>query len=128
MIKKRSSLLYCQHCKRFFIPCKYNGSRQHYCTNPECQAASKKASNDNWRARNRQYFHDAIHVVRAQKWRFVRWVKDSIAPSLQDSIISKALDVIELMPEMPMKVIRGLVEASVEAFNINRMNAGLSPA
>ena len=65
--------------------------------------------------------------MRAQKWRFVGWVKDSIAPSLQDTVISKAIDVMELMPEMPMRVLRGLVEASVEAFNINRMNAGLSP-
>ena len=120
---KRRLIGRCPHCGRIFMLCKYNGSRQKYCTEPECQAASKKASNDKWRFSNWKYFRDPIHVFRVQKWRFMEWVKDSILPSLQDAIISKALDVMELMPEMPMRVLRGLVEEAVAAFNVNRMNA-----
>src|SRR6266545_3605875 len=45
----------CSHCCRWFRPDVRVGDRQHACVKPECQAARRKKTQAQWRARNPEY-------------------------------------------------------------------------
>lgn len=79
----------CKHCKRLFIPNPRNGERQKYCSKPECQKASKRASQQRWlkKPENRDHFSGPINVDRVREWRKRHpgyWKKTKVA--LQDSL------------------------------------------
>lgn len=38
----------CLHCKKIFVPDYRNQGRRKYCSNPDCQAASKQARQQRW--------------------------------------------------------------------------------
>jgi hypothetical protein len=61
----------CLHCKAIFFPDYRNRGRQQYCCRPECQTASKRASQQRWLARpeNRDYFRGPENVQRVRQWR-----------------------------------------------------------
>jgi hypothetical protein len=61
----------CLHCKKFFVPDYRNRGRQKYCCAPECQAASKQHSQQQWLGKpdNRDYFRGPENVQRVQQWR-----------------------------------------------------------
>ena len=61
----------CLHCKKFFVPDYRNRGRQKYCSDPECQAASKQGSQRRWLSKpdNRDYFRGPENVRRVQQWR-----------------------------------------------------------
>lgn len=61
----------CLHCKRLFVPDYRNRGRQKYCSAPECQALSKRISQQLWLSKpeNRDYFRGAENVKRVQQWR-----------------------------------------------------------
>lgn len=61
----------CKHCKKLFYPDPRNRTRQKYCSEPECRAASKKASQQRWfqKPENQDYFRCPENVIRVQQWR-----------------------------------------------------------
>lgn len=61
----------CPHCKKLFRPDPRNGSRQKYCTLPECRKASKAASQKKWleKPENHDYFRGPEHTERVRQWR-----------------------------------------------------------
>jgi hypothetical protein len=61
----------CHGCSTFFLPDYRNRDRQQYCGKPDCQRASKAASQKRWlrKPANRDYFRDAQNVARVQQWR-----------------------------------------------------------
>jgi len=54
-----------------FVPDYRNRGRQKYCFAPECQAASKRDSQQRWLGKpdNRDYFRGPENVQRVQQWR-----------------------------------------------------------
>ena len=52
----------CRHCGECFFLCKYNWPWQRYCTKPECQAASKMASQAKWLSWNPGHFRGPWNV------------------------------------------------------------------
>ena len=61
----------CLHCKRVFVPDCRNRERQKFCPDPQCQQASKQASQQAWlnKPENRDYFRGPENVGRVQQWR-----------------------------------------------------------
>jgi hypothetical protein len=61
----------CLHCKKFFVPDYRNRRRQKYCSDPECQVASKQGSQRRWLSKsdNRDYYRGPENVRRVQQWR-----------------------------------------------------------
>ena len=61
----------CRCCRKFFVADYRNGGRQKFCTEPDCQRASKAASQRRWTSKkaNRDYFRGEHHVQRVQQWR-----------------------------------------------------------
>jgi hypothetical protein len=61
----------CLHCRKLFRADYRNRSRQQYCAAPECQKASKQASQKRWLSKpeNRDYFRGVDQVRRVQEWR-----------------------------------------------------------
>lgn len=61
----------CRCCSKFFIPDPRSADRQRYCSKPECQHASKAASQQRWLSKNGNgdYFRGAAAVRRVQLWR-----------------------------------------------------------
>ena len=61
----------CLYCKKLFVPDYRNRGRQKYCSAAECQAASKRTSQERWlnQPENRDYFHGPENVKRVQQWR-----------------------------------------------------------
>jgi len=59
----------CSHCGVWFRPHARNIYHQQFCSAPECQAASKRASQRKWSRKNPGYFHGEVHVKRVRAWR-----------------------------------------------------------
>ena len=61
----------CRHCNRFFLPDPRTADRQRHCSAPECQHASKLASQRRWLSKNGNgdYFRGPRAVERVQAWR-----------------------------------------------------------
>ena len=61
----------CLCCQLFFDVDRRIGERQRYCPKPDCQRASKAASQAAWLAKphNQDYVRDPVHVARVQTWR-----------------------------------------------------------
>ncbi len=61
----------CRHCNRFFLSDPRTLARQRYCSTPECQHASKLASQRRWLSKNGNgdYFRGPRAVERVQAWR-----------------------------------------------------------
>lgn len=61
----------CRNCNRFFFPDYRNAKHQRYCAQPDCQRASKAASQRRWlrKPANRDHFRGTEHVQRVQAWR-----------------------------------------------------------
>jgi len=59
----------CCHCGTWFRPRGRNAWHQRFCLEPECQAASKRASQQKWRRKNPGYFHGEQYVKKVQAWR-----------------------------------------------------------
>lgn len=61
----------CLHCNGEQRPDARNRGRQRYCAKPECQRASKAASQRRWlgRAENENYFRGAENSERVRAWR-----------------------------------------------------------
>lgn len=59
----------CCHCKIWFKPKARKTRRQRFCLKLECQAASKRASQQKWFHKNPGYFHGEQYVKKVQAWR-----------------------------------------------------------
>ena len=61
----------CLHCHTFFKPHPRSKGRQKYCSKPDCQKASKHASQKKWlkKTQNQDYFRGPENVQRVQQWR-----------------------------------------------------------
>jgi hypothetical protein len=61
----------CASCGESFLPDPRNAHRQRYCTQPACRAASKRASQAKWLAKeeNRSYHRGPAAVARVRAWR-----------------------------------------------------------
>jgi len=63
--------LRCLHCRQPFVPNYRNAYRQRYCSTPDCQYASKRASQHRWlrKPANRKYFREPDNLKRVRDWR-----------------------------------------------------------
>ncbi len=70
-MKKQIRRRRCKNCYDLYKPDPRNLKRQKFCTKPECKAASKKHSQQNWlnKVINRDYFSSPENVIRVQQWR-----------------------------------------------------------
>ena len=59
----------CCHCRAWFRPHPRNSYHQRFCCRPECQVASKRASQGKWCRKNPGYFHGDAYVKKVQAWR-----------------------------------------------------------
>ena len=61
----------CLCCRELFVPDPRVGSRQKFCPKPECQKASKAASQKRWLRKNGNgdYFRGPDQMARVQRWR-----------------------------------------------------------
>ena len=61
----------CRCCRKLFRPDYRNAHHQHYCSDPVCRQASKRASQGRWARQgdNQNCFRGAEHVRRVQEWR-----------------------------------------------------------
>ena len=57
----------CEFCGRFFVPDRRVGNRQRACSQPDCKAARKKASQKKWVSGEPGYFHGRYPYVK--EWR-----------------------------------------------------------
>lgn len=101
----------CPHCKRVFIPDYRNRGRQKYCACAQCQAASKRASQERWRAKpeNRDYFRGGENVKRVQQWRAEHpgyWKRQPRKPrrTLQETSSEQVILSQELTPKQVSQV------------------------
>ncbi len=100
---KRTRSRKCRHCCVLFTPDYRNGSHQHYCQKPACNAASKRASQKRWlgKPQNRDYHRDSahkntIHGDRVRAWRKAHpryWRREAVA--LQDDCSAKTMATVE---------------------------------
>jgi len=60
----------CLHCKEHFLPDYRNGSRQRFCSKPDCRKISRQQSQKAWLEKppNQNYFHDPEHAARVRQW------------------------------------------------------------
>ncbi|WP_227509553.1 hypothetical protein, partial [Ferrovum myxofaciens] len=88
----------CLNCHKLFRPDPRNRRHQKYCSQPECRAASKAASQQRWLAKpeNVSYFKGPVHVNRVQQWRAAHPGHGQSRPSkssaLQDLSITQPTD------------------------------------
>jgi hypothetical protein len=101
----------CLHCKKFFVPDYRNRGRQKYCSIPECQAASKQASQQLWLGKpdNRDYFRGPENVQRVQHWRAKHpgyWKRSPRRPrgTLQETCFSQVTVKEEVAEKQPPQV------------------------
>jgi hypothetical protein len=68
---KKNKRRRCPSCQKLFYPHPRTRLLQKYCPEPQCRAASKKASQRRWlqKPENRDYFRGSQHVSRVQAWR-----------------------------------------------------------
>lgn len=95
------SLRKCRHCGVWFRPDPRNGHHQRFCTEPACQAASKRASQRKWVRKNPDYFRGPTQVGRVSAWRRehpgywrkgVRQEADATPDALQEVLIAQGFD------------------------------------
>ena len=95
------SLRKCRHCGVWFRPDPRNGHHQRFCTEPACQAASKRASQRKWVRKNPDYFRGPTQVGRVAAWRRehpgywrkgVRQEADATPDALQEVLIAQGFD------------------------------------
>jgi len=70
-VKKKNKRRRCLGCQKLYYPHPRTRLLQKYCPEPQCRAASKKASQRRWlhKPENRDYFRGPQHVSRVQAWR-----------------------------------------------------------
>lgn len=68
---KQKTTRKCLNCSEQFIPDPRNGERQCHCGKPECQVASKAASQRRWTGKpeNKNYFRGEENTDRVRQWR-----------------------------------------------------------
>ena len=68
---KRTRRRKCRECGALYTPNYRNGHPQRYCPKPNCQTASKRASQKRWlgKPQNRNYHRGPTHVERVRAWR-----------------------------------------------------------
>ena len=59
----------CCHCGVWFKPQGRNAWHQRFCSEPDCQSASKRASQQKWCRKNPDYFQGEAYVKKVQAWR-----------------------------------------------------------
>jgi hypothetical protein len=94
----------CLHCNEEYRRDLRNGGRQRYCAKPDCQRASKAASQRQWlgQPENRDYFRGPENCERVRLWRFAnpgcRRGKRAVPKSgLQEPLIPQAVENVEVM-------------------------------
>jgi hypothetical protein len=98
----------CLHCNEERRSDPRKGGRQRYCSKPECQRASKAASQRRWLSRpeNRDYFRGAENCERVRLWRLehpgYRGNKKSAPKSvLQEMITSQPVENVRVASSVP---------------------------
>jgi hypothetical protein len=97
-VNKKNRRRRCRCCQKLFRCDPRARAQQHYCSEPACRAASKKASQQRWleKPENQDYFRGPQHVQRVQVWRATRRDHEQKAAkagsSLQETRSSQAVD------------------------------------
>lgn len=115
---KKNKRRRCLSCQKLFYPHPRTRRLQKYCAEPQCRAASKKASQQRWlqKPENRDYFRGPQHVSRVQAWREEHLdqgqKRSKTGRSLQETIMgqrvdrnekSSALELQEMIEVQPME-------------------------
>lgn len=89
----------CLHCKKEQRCDPRKRGRQHYCVEPDCQRASKAASQRRWvsRPENRDYFRGSANCERVRQWRLANpgyWRQKGAGSksALQDLVKSQSVE------------------------------------
>jgi hypothetical protein len=99
MARPRQRKHKCLCCKSWFAPDPRKRGRQEYCSDTQCQRASKAASQQRWlrKSENDCYFHGPEHVARVNRWRRAHpryWQKMDVREghALQDVIDTQLME------------------------------------
>jgi hypothetical protein len=109
----------CLHCKKLFIPDYRNRGRQKYCSNPECQRASKRARQQRWLSKpENQNYWQGWQVPRVQEWRQAHpgyWKADPLQAvgTLQDACSKQVSAAQELKPGLVPSTLQDVCSAQV---------------
>lgn len=97
----------CLCCKELFLPDPRSRYHQRFCSETECQRASKALSQARWRAQgdNQDYWRGAEQVQRVSSWRKAHpgyWKKEApgAASTLQEDSLSQVVDPEQLDPKL----------------------------
>ena len=108
----------CLCCHTFFKPDARSKGRQKYCSQYDCQKASKRASQKKWlqKPHNKDYFSGPENVQRVQQWRannpgYSKKVSHSPPdkPPLQDDLISQVIDKQEQKPSSEVQALQEII-------------------
>ena len=110
----------CLCCHTFFKPHVRSKGRQKYCSQPDCQKASKRASQQKWlqKPQNKDYFSGPENVQRVQQWRAKNpeYAKKASCFShnhspLQDDLISQVIEKKEQNPHPEHNALQEIISS-----------------
>ena len=108
----------CRHCSRFFLPDPRTLNRQRYCSTPECQQASKVASQRRWLRKNGNgdYFRGPRAVEHVQAWRRLHpgyWRKQTPSSRKAQAADNQSTNIVHSSCNVPRGLPRTLQEESL---------------
>ncbi|SRR6266496_901305 len=108
----------CRHCSSFFLPDPRTADHQRYCSTPECQQASKLASQRRWLSKNGNgdYFRGPRAVERVQDWRKLHpgyWRKQTPSSRKGQSVAIQSINPDHSSCNVPRGLPRTLQEMSL---------------
>ena len=108
----------CLCCHTFFTPHVRSKGRQKYCSQSDCQKASKRASQQKWlqKSQNIDYFSGPENVRRVQQWRannpgYSKKASHSSPdkPPLQDDLIAQVIEKQEQKPAPEQQALQEII-------------------
>src|SRR5512139_557443 len=110
----------CLHCMEHFLPDYRNGSRQRFCSKPECRKASRRQSQKAWldKPGNQDYFRNPDNAARVRQWQKEHpgYWKDTTryrSRTLQENCSEQAAAPQEVQSDSPSRTLQDL--CSVQA-------------
>jgi hypothetical protein len=105
----------CRHCSRLFLPDPRTVDRQRYCSEADCQHASKLASQRRWLSQNGNgdYFRGPRAVERVQAWRKLHpgyWRKSNPSSRKDQVVDIQSADPVDCSCNVPRGLPRTLQE------------------
>lgn len=105
----------CCHCHQLYEPDPRSRYHQAYCSQPQCQKASKAASQRRWREsdKGRDYFRGSANRLRVQAWRLAHpgYARKRPKPSgaLQDHCSPQTIAPPEVNPSLSERALQEMI-------------------